>query len=196
MNFNAIPIRLLLRFIFLLTLFIPVIASSATKPERKATIDELTATTSDTHLIVFGTLENSFTSEMIEILHSGIALRFSFFIELYKTTANWPDELMVAHNFQHIMTFDTLKETYRVTLQEDNNKVLSFRSLFEAQKGINEINGVKVVELKQLPPDNQYKLRIRAELYQKTLPLSLHNILPFLSWWDVETDWHTITFNY
>ncbi len=183
-------------FIFFLILIVPAISSSEVTPERKATINELTATTSESHLIVFGTLENSFTSEMIEILHSGIALHFSFFIELYKTTENWPQELIVTYNFEHVMTFDTLKENYRVTLQEDNNKVLSFRSLFEAQKKINEINGARVVELKQLLPDNQYKLRIKAELYQKTLPLSLHAILPFLSWWDLETDWHTITFNY
>lgn len=186
----------LFNFILLLTLIFPAIAGSEVNPERKATISELTATTSKTHLIVFGTLENSFTSEMIEILHSGIALRFSFFIELYKTTENWPEELIVTENFNHIMIFDTLKENYRVTLEEDNNKVLSFRSLFEAQKEINEINGARVVELKQLLPDNTYKLKIRAELYQKTLPLSLHTILPFLSWWDIETDWHTITFNY
>jgi len=183
-------------FIFLLVLIAPGIAGSADKPERKATINELTATTSENHLIIFGSLENSFNSEMIEILYSGIALRFSFFIELFKTTEKEPDELIASHNFQHTMTFDTLKENYKVTLEEDNNKVLSFRSLFEAQKEINEINGARVVELKQLIPNNLYKLRIRAELYQKTLPLSLHNILPFLSWWDIETDWHTILFTY
>jgi len=186
----------LLSFILVLLLLIPGIAGADVTSEHKASIKELTATTSETHLIVFGTLENSFNSEMIETLHSGIALRFSFFVELYKTAENWPDELIVARNFQHIMTFDTLKESYRVTLEEDNNKVLSFRSLFEAEKEINDINGAKVVELKQLLPDHQYKLRMRAELYQKTLPLSLHNILPFLSWWDIETDWHTISFNF
>lgn len=104
--------------------------------------------------------------------------------------------MIASRHFQHLMTFDTLKETYKVTLEEENNKLFSFPSLADAKKLINEINGVKVVELKQLLPDNTYKLRMRAELYQKTLPLSLHNILPFLSWWDVETDWHTITFNY
>lgn len=170
------------------------IAGAQVTPEKKATINELTATTSETHLIVFGTLENSFTSEMIDLLHSGIPLRFSFYVELYKTTDNWRDELIIANNFQHILTFDTLKENYKVTLEENNNKVLSFRSLFQAQKEINEINGVKVVELEQLLPDNRYKLKMKAELYRKTLPLSLHNILPFLSWWDIETDWHTLTF--
>lgn len=183
-------------FILLLILIIPSLSCSEGNPERQATITELTATTSESHLIVFGTLENSFTSEMIEILHSGIPLRFSFFVELYKTIEKGPDELIVTHNFHHAMTFDTLKENYKVSLEEDNNKILSFRSLFEAQKEINEINGAKVVELKQLLPNNLYKLRIRAELYQKTLPLSLHSILPFLSWWDVETEWHTIMFNY
>ena len=172
------------------------VAGAQVAAEKKATINEMTATTSETHLIVFGTLENSFTSEMIELLHSGIPLRFSFYVELYKTTENWREELIIAKNFQHIMTFDTLKENYKVTLEEDNHKVLSFRSLVEAQREMNEINGVKVVELKQLLPDNRYKLKMKAELYRKTLPLSLHNILPFLSWWDIETDWHTLTFTF
>lgn len=188
------PILSQLLFIVLLT--IPAIAGTEVSTRQQATINDLTATTTDNSLIVFATLENSFNSEMIEILHSGITLRFSFFVELYKLTDKWPNELITTRNFQHLMSFDTLKDSYKVTLEEDNNKVISVRSLVEAQKIINEINGVKVVDLQQLLPDNRYSLKIRAELYQKTLPLSLHNILPFLSWWDVKTDWHAITFTY
>ena len=187
---------ILFNLIVLVIMLFSTVAGAQVAAEKKATINEMTATTSETHLIVFGTLENSFTSEMIELLHSGIPLRFSFYVELYKTTENWREELIIANNFQHIMTFDTLKENYKVTLEEDNHKVLSFRSLVEAQREMNEINGVKVVELKQLLPDNRYKLKMKAELYRKTLPLSLHNILPFLSWWDIQTDWHTLTFTF
>jgi hypothetical protein len=133
---------------------------------------------------------------MIEVLHSGIPLHFTFYIELYKTAENWPDELISSITLQHTMEFDTLKESYKVTLEEEKNKTHTFRSLFEAQKVINEINGAKVVELEQLIPENLYKIKIKADLYRKTLPLSLHNILPFLSWWDVKTDWHTIEFRY
>jgi hypothetical protein len=164
--------------------------------KRQATIKELTATTSDTHLIMFGTLVNSFTSEMVEIVNSGIPLHFSFFVELHKIEKDWPEEQIATLNFQHIMTFDTLKETYRVTTEENNNKQLSFKSFFEAQKIINEINGTKVVKLSELVPDTQYKLKVKAELYKKTLPLSLHSIFPFLSWWDIETEWHSIEFTY
>lgn len=168
----------------------------AVEPRQKASIKELTATTSETHLLLFGTLENCFNPEMIETLHSGIPLRFSFFLELYKKAKKWPEEQILIRKFQHVMTYDTLKENYRITLEEDNNRIFSYKSLSEAQKIINEINGARVVELSQLIPDNTYRLKIRAELHQKTLPLSLHNVLPFLSWYDVETDWHSIEFKF
>ncbi len=186
--------HLLFPVLLLWALFLPLSATG--KTEQAVTIKELTATTSATHLITFATLENSFSEEMIDTLHSGIPLRFSFFIELHKISENRPDEQISTINFQHVMSFDTLKESYRVTLEEANNKVLTFRSLQEAQKVINEVNGVRVIELSQLPPDNSYRLQIRAELYQKTLPLGLQSLAPFLSWWDTHTDWHTIEFEY
>jgi hypothetical protein len=186
-----------LLFLLFLSLFIAGGCTTASADNsRQASIEELTATTSETQLIMFGTLVNSFTSEMIEILNSGIPLHFSFFVELHKIEKNWPEEQIASLNFQHIMTFDTLKEMYRVTIEEDNNKEQSFKSFFEAQKAINEINGAKVVELKQLVPETRYKLKVKAELFKKTLPLSLHSIFPFLSWWDIETDWHSIEFTY
>ncbi len=168
----------------------------ATEPRPRASIKELTATTSNTHILLFGTLENSFKPEMIDILHSGIPLKFTFFVELYRKTEKWPGEQILVRNFQHILAYDTLKNNYRITLEEDNNRVLLYKSLGEAEKALNEINGARVVELNQLIPDNTYKLKIRAELFQKTLPLSLHSVLPFLSWWDVETDWQSIEFKF
>lgn len=180
----------------LFAVFLAVTSLAATETKHQATITELTASTSDTHLIMFGTLVNSFTSEMLETLNSGIPLHFSFFVELHKIEEGWPEEQITSLNFQHIMTFDTLKEMYRVTTEENNNKEQSFKSLFDAQKIINEINGAKVVNLNELVPDTHYKLQIKAELFKKTLPLSLHSIFPFLSWWDIETEWHSIEFTY
>lgn len=186
--FYLIPLLFLISFQLSLS---PVMAT-----EKTASFREFTATTSKEDLIVFANLENSFNSEMLETLHSGVPLRFVFYLELYKTTKDWPDELLTSVSFQHTMYFDPLKENYRITLEEENNKELTFTSLFEAQKGINEINGARVIDLQQLVPERLYKLRLRAELYQKTLPLGLHSIFPFLSWWDVETDWQTIEFKY
>ncbi len=190
------PKSLIILCLFSLLTFSATFSNTESVQKRIVTIEDLTATTSEKYLILFATLKNSFTSEMIEILDSGIPLHFTFYIELYKTAENVPDEQITALTLRHTMAFDTLKENYKVTLEEENNKTHSFRSLLEAQKMINEINGFEVIELSQLIPDNLYKLKIRVELYRKTLPMSLHNILPFFSWWDVKTGWHTIEFKY
>lgn len=172
------------------------LSSSASEQKGGATIGELTATTSEKHLILFCTLENSFTEEMIEILHSGISLHFTFHIELHKTAEDWPAELITALRIQHSMVFDTLKESYKVTLEEEKNKTYSFQSLPEAEKVMNEINGAKIIVLSQLIPEKLYTLKVRAELYRKTLPMGLRDVFPFFSWGDVKTDWHTIEFKY
>lgn len=166
------------------------------KEETDAVITDLTATTSDTHLLLFGTLRNSLTDEMIEGLHSGIPLHFSFFIELHRQGNNRSNTVLAKQTFTHTLTYDTLKETYRVELEEDHLKKLTFASLIEAQKVLNELNGIKVIPLSGLTPDCLYTLQVRAELFNKTLPLSLHHVVPFISWWDIETDWQTLKFKY
>ncbi len=187
-------------FIFLVTFLLLAVVTGLSfgqeKNETDAVISELTATTSDSHVLLFGTLRNSFTEEMIEGLHSGIPVHFSFFVELHQQTKTWSDKILVAHSFTHTLTYDTLKETYRVELEEDNRKFLFFTSLLDAQKVLNELNGIKVIPLSRLTPDSMYTLQVRAELFNKTLPLSLHHVVPFISWWDIKTDWQTLKFKY
>ncbi len=157
---------------------------------------DIIVTTSDTHLLFFGELKNSLTSEMIEGLHSGIPVQFSFFVELEKVEANWLDDELTSMEFSHSLSYDTLKQVYTVTTEEISKKVHTVKTLDEAKTLLNEINGLKIVKLGELEPDQAYRLRVKADLYKKTLPLSLHSVIPFVSWWDLKTDWHTIEFIY
>lgn len=157
---------------------------------------DLIATTSETHLILFGIITNAFSEEMTSGLKSGVPVDFSFFIELLKQDGKGGGDLLTELRFRHTLTYDTLKDNYRVELEEFNNKIISFDNLKKAQDTMREVNGVKILELAKLAPDSSYQLRIRADLFKKTLPLSLHRILPFLSWWDRETDWQNLEFNF
>jgi hypothetical protein len=186
--------------LFLIALLIlaavPGLGLGQAKEETGAAITELTATTSDTHLLLFGSLHNSFTEEMIEGLHSGIPIQFSFFVELHQQTNTWTDKIVASQTFTHTLTYDILRETYRVELEEDKRKIHSFTSLLEAENVLNELNGIKVIALSQLVPDSLYTLQVKAELFNKTLPLSLQHVVPFVSWWDIKTDWQRLTFKY
>jgi len=123
-------------------------------------------------------------------------LQFTFFIELLKTRKNWPDEELVTLEFNHTLRYDTLNENYQLELEEQKNRKTTYNSLAQAMQVMNDINGLKVIQLNDLSPDSSYELRMKAELFTKTLPMNLHYVIPFLSMWDLETDWFTIEFTY
>lgn len=184
---------LLLPLTLLLLLQSPLVQAGQDKDVH---FSDLIITTSKSHLLLFGTLNNGITEEMRQGLHNGIPIEFTFQVALHKTEKNWPDLQLVAIEFQHILSYDTLQETYRLETTERKQKTSSFSQLNDALKALNEINGLLVIELSQLIPDSSYQLQLKAELYEKTLPMKLHYIVPFVSWWDIKTDWHTIEFTY
>jgi hypothetical protein len=166
------------------------------EPTSKPYFTDIIVTTSDTHLLFFGELKNSLTNEMIEGLHSGIPISFSFFVELEQIKQNWLNEKLTDIEFSHTLRYDTLKQHYTVETEEISKKTHTVSTLDEAKMLLNEINGLKIVPLQQLQPDQTYRLSVQADLYKKTLPLKLHSVIPFLSWWDLKTDWYSIEFIY
>jgi hypothetical protein len=136
------------------------------------------------------------TPAMIEGLHSGLPLTFSFSVELERVQPNWPDKEITSIEFIHSLSYDTLKQFYTVETEEISKKNHTVKTLDEALPLINEINGLKIVKLEELEPDQTYRLRVKADLHKKTLPFKLRTVVPFVSWWDLKTDWHSIEFMY
>lgn len=164
--------------------------------EEEVTLAELTLSNSDTELLLFGVLQNGLRAEVTESLQSGISIDFSFFVELYKTTENWPRELVASLTFKHSINYDTLRDAYIVTVEEKDNRTTRFSSLPEAQAMLERLNAVQITELSQLIPEQRYEVRIRAELSQKTMPLGVNNLLPLIKKTDVKTKWQNIEFSY
>jgi hypothetical protein len=182
--------------ILFLLIFTVQVSSSVVIPKTTPNFTDVILTPSEANLLVFGGLKNAFSEEMLQGLHSGLPLKFSFFIELNRARKHWTDERVVSMTFSHTMKYDTLKEIYKVELEETSQKAFTFQSLAQAQKAMTEINGLKVVTLSSLIPNDSYTLRIKAELSKKTLPMGLHHVIPFISWLDIETDWYSKDFNY
>ncbi len=186
----------LLIFMLLFSLLLCTGKSVLADTEQEVHFKDITITTSSTHLLLFGVVKNDKSNELEQALHSGIPMHFTFFIELFRTRNNWPDEELASIEFSHTLKYDTLKEHYQLEIEEQKNRKATFETLDEAMRVMNEINGLRVIELTKLQPDNSYELRMKAELYEKTLPMNLHYVIPFISLWDMETDWHTIEFTY
>jgi hypothetical protein len=186
------------RIIFLLPvlfiLFCPPLVMADEEPE--VNIADILITTSKTHLLLFCTIKDSFTPEMIQGVRNGIPIIFDFSLELEKINNTWLDTTLAEFTLQHTMTYDQVREEYQVTLQERGGKTIATDSIDKAMELMSELNGVKIIERSALVPDAPYALRVKAKLVEKTLPLNMHYIIPFISLWDFETDWRTIEFRY
>nr|MDA3791608.1 DUF4390 domain-containing protein [Desulfobacula sp.] len=75
-------------------------------------------------------------------------------------------------------------------------KAIVTQSFEEAKSLRTEIDNLKIIPLNQLVKGDKYQLRIKAKLDKVTLPLSLHTVLFFVSFWDFETNWYLINFTY
>ncbi len=186
------------RFLLLSILLFLLFDTSSPAPARSGGgepkfVDTI-LTTSGNSLLLFSFLQHEFSEEILAGISSGIPLQFSFYINLERERSIWLNETVKEMEFKHKITYDTLKETYKVELSEKKHQSFSFKKLAKAQKIMAAINGLEIISLDQLEADSIYKLKFKAVLYEKTLPVWLP--IPFVSWWDVETSWHEIEFTY
>ena len=180
--------------IFILSLLFVQNSVSVPKKQEEPFLTEITVIPSENHLLLFAVLQNGFTEGMIQGLHSGMPIHFTFSVELTSQTKGSRPETAISMQTNHIITYDTLKENYLVEIEESGKRFFTFDTLTEAQKSVNEINGLKVAELKNIQHAVPYTVKIRAALYKRTLPKGLRQIVPFVTWWDIKTKWQSLTF--
>jgi hypothetical protein len=59
-----------------------------------------------------------------------------------------------------------------------------------------EVVALTVTRLANLKRGLHYQLRLKAELDKIELPFYLNYVFFFLSLWDFETDWYSVSFRY
>lgn len=171
------------------------LAPSSAFAESDPAIDDIVITTSNTDLLLFATVKNSFTDEMMHGVRNGLPITFRFTIILDKIRSAWFDKTLTEKTISHTLHYDAVKQTFQVEFSEKNTSKFT-KSAATAKRLMAELNGVRVTSLQKLIPDAPYALQIKATLVENTLPLGIHYVLPFTSLWNFETDWRTIEFRY
>ncbi len=188
---------LFIRIIFLcgfLLLLCPgrPLAASGQAPEIK----DIIVTTADNNLLLFATVKNCFTQEMLDGVKNGIPVIFTYYLQLVKSSSNWLDTTLVESAVTRTLTFDNGKREYRIAFSDQDGKVVTTGDMEQAKQLMAEINGIKVIALAQLVADTPYAIHFKVTLKKGTLPLGIHRLLPIPALWDFETDWRTIEFRY
>jgi len=181
--------------IFLLLVFLLL---PGPKPawSKQAQITDIIVTNNQEYLLVYFFTKGCFTPEMNKAIMNGIPTTFTFLIELYKPRSLWPNKRLASLKLHHTIKYDSLREEFSILLTERGNQTFTMKEFSKAQELMADVSNVQLILLQALERNNQYQLRIKAELNKIRLPLYLHYVLFFISLWDFETDWYVVDFIY
>lgn len=175
----------------LLSLLLPVAAGAA-----MAEIDLVVVEINDGVKSSF-VVKNAFTPQIDEAIASGVPTSFTFRAEVNLSHGLfWFDERFAEIEFRHTVKYDTLKQEYTVVREELGKEVVRTADNAEMKRLMSVVEPVRLLPTARMKSGEKYDLRIKAELSEVKLPLSLDYLFFFVKLWDFETDWYYHSFTY
>lgn len=128
---------------------------------------------------------------VIDTLESGLAVRFTYWVKVQQPRRFLPDETLVDQQFERVLEKDNLADRYRLTLEE-GQPPREVADLAAAVELMSRVEGLSLLPVEVLETRRPLHLRIRARLQRFELPFRLHYVLPFISYFDVGTEWYDL----
>lgn len=172
-----------------------IVPAQEAQAAAKAEIRDIVVNNSSEDLLLYMVVDQAFQPEMEEGIYNGIPALFTFFVSLREVAEGRPGKKVVDMEFDHVLSYDSLKEVFILDFSEDNTS-RTVDNLIDAKVLMTEVNGVKIASLARIKPGQQYFLSVKVRLKRKTLPLFFHYLIPFWQLNDEETDWHYVEFKY
>ncbi len=164
--------------------------------QNKAEISDIRLANTRDDLITYFNVKQAFTEKISQAVQNGVPTSFSFYVSLYQTSDSWLDKKIAEKKITSTLKYNSLTQEYTVSRPWKEEKPAATKSFEEAKSWMTEIDNLRVIPLENMTKGDKYQIRIKAELEKVTLPLSLHNIFIFVSFWDVKTDWYLVNFTY
>lgn len=190
--FHKTDIALKLSIVIILCFLLPATALA----ENQAVIENIKLANTRDDLLTYFDVKKAFTPKINQAVLNGIPTTFSFYVTLYKTEGSWFDKTIADIQIKSTLKYNALKKNFSVLRSWKDKDAVITQTFKEAKSLMTEIDNLKILPLNQLIKGDKYQLRIKAKLDRVTLPLSLHYVLFFVSFWDFETNWYLINFIY
>jgi len=190
--FHKTDIALKISIVIMLCFLLPATALA----ENQAVIENIKLANTRDDLLTYFDIKKAFTPKINQAVLNGIPTTFSFYVTLYKTEGSWFDKKIADIQIKSTLKYNALKKNFSVLRSWKDKDAVITQTFKEAKSLMTEIDNLKILPLNQLTKGDKYQLRIKAKLDRVTLPLSLHYVLFFVSFWDFETNWYLINFIY
>ncbi len=183
-------------FFLLITGICLLLPTASLASEEGAVIENIKLANTRDDLLTYFDVKQAFTPKIEQAVMGGVPTTFSFYVVLYNTDGSFFDKKVADIQIKSTIKYNPLKKEFSILRPWKNEKPVITQSFEEAKILMSEIDNLTILELKKLVKGDKYQLRIKAELDKVTLPLALHYVFFFVSFWDFETNWYLINFTY
>ncbi|MFO7707017.1 MAG: DUF4390 domain-containing protein [Desulfobacterales bacterium] len=162
---------------------------------QRAILSDITLSSSPDDLLLHVNVSNAFNEGLRQTVLGGAPTLFVFQVELKRVRSLWRNETIATIQVAQSIRYDDIRREFIVRRAYEGEPEIT-PSFEEAQAQVSRLEGFKISPLGRIERGLPYQLRVKAAAGRRSLPLGLHHVLFFMSFWDVETDWVIIDFIY
>ena len=135
-------------------------------------------------------LEDAFSEKILEAIHSGVAITFTFEVELRKQASVFGDDVVSENKIMQTIQYDTLKKVYQFTSQGKNvNRTVSTKENGRYKDLMRTLKDIPIGHTYKLDPEEQYYARVKAKMESDGLWFPFNYLLFFVPFNEFETAW-------
>ena len=135
-------------------------------------------------------LIDAFNEKIKEAIESGVAMTFTYEVELLKNSSVFGDEVVSQNKVTHTVQYDTLKNIYQFSSQGKNvNRKVATKSMEKYQELMLTLKDIPISHVFKLDPEEKYYARVKAEMEAEGLWFPFNYLLFFVPFDEFETSW-------
>jgi hypothetical protein len=120
---------------------------------------------------------------------AGVPKEFVLHVKVYEERARMCDKKIKSRKIKRTIQYDNLKEIFSVTTNGNTEPVV-FSDLREAQKAMEDFDGIIITPITALETNKNYYLKMKIVMEKFKMPLTLERMLFFVSYLDYTTEWY------
>ena len=156
----------------------------------KPTISKISLNTEKELITLDAELIDAFNEKIKEAIESGVAMTFTYEIELLKQSSGFGDDVVSQNKVTHTIQYDTLKKVYQFSSKGKNvNRTVTTKSMEKYQQLMLTLKDIPIAHVFKLDPEEKYYARVKAEMEADGLWFPFNYILFFVPFDEFETSW-------
>ncbi len=173
-----------------LTLFFGIWCCFIIPAWAKPTISKISLNTEKELITLDAELIDAFNEKIKEAIESGVAMTFTYEVELLKQSSGFGDDVVSQNKVTHTIQYDTLKKVYQFSSKGKNvNRKITTKSMEKYQQLMLTLKDIPIAHIFKLDPEEKYYARVKAEMEADGLWFPFNYLLFFVPFEEFETSW-------